>query len=58
MSYDPECMKLADYFLDESVVADRQHLIGSLAQHIQDAIEDWLRGFEADAARDEPEQAA
>jgi hypothetical protein len=28
-----------------------------LAQHIQDAVEDWLRGYEADLARDEAKEA-
>jgi hypothetical protein len=45
--YDPECLKLAEYFLvDEG--AERKHLADKLAQHIQDAIEDWLRDLEAD----------
>ena len=44
--YDPECEKLAEYWLTDVVdlgVTDGKHkLIQSLAQHIQNAIEDWV----------------
>ncbi len=41
MAYDPECEELAAYFLADSKdeLAKRE-----LAQHIQDAVEDWLSG--------------
>jgi hypothetical protein len=59
MAYDPECELLAVYFLEGF------HAPGGvprgpaqvLAQHIQDAVEDWLRGYEADLARDEAKDA-
>lgn len=41
MSYDPECLKLATHFLSERAT-ERIRL--ALAQHIQDSIEEWLRG--------------
>lgn len=53
MSYDPECEKLADYFLmsyGTEVLAGPKQI---LAQHIQSAVEDWMRGYEADMERDE-----
>lgn len=37
--HDPKCYELAVYFLSEHV---SQRLKDGLAQHIQDAIEDWL----------------
>jgi hypothetical protein len=49
--YDPECLKLAQHFLDEEHVGAREQDL--LAQHIQTAIEDWLQGLEDDRARDQ-----
>lgn len=48
MFFDPECLKLAEYFLDQGAVNEQY----ALAQHIQEAVEDWLRGYEEDLARD------
>lgn len=39
MAYDPECLMLAERFLPSDV---SERLAHELAQHIQDAIEDWL----------------
>jgi hypothetical protein len=40
MAYDPKCNELAEYFLlKSSSQADKE----GLSQHIQDAVEDWLR---------------
>jgi hypothetical protein len=49
--YDPECLKLAEYFLADEHVGEREQDL--LAQHIQTAIEDWLHGYEEDRARDQ-----
>jgi hypothetical protein len=67
MAYDPECELLAVYFLACSLITSAKgfHPPGGvprgpaqvLAQHIQDAVEDWLRGYEADLARDEAKEA-
>jgi hypothetical protein len=40
-SHDPKCRELAEHFLP-TTTTDR--LKAELAQHIQDAVEDWLRG--------------
>jgi hypothetical protein len=53
MSYDPECEKLADYFLAAYGTDVPTGPKQVLAQHIQDAVEIWLRGYEADLERDE-----
>ena len=37
--YDPECEKLAEYFLPSG---SRSELVGELSQVLQDTIEDWL----------------
>lgn len=41
--YDEKCGDLARYFLPEGTIAEG----AALAQHIQDAVEDWLSGREA-----------
>lgn len=41
MSYDPACEDLAKYFIGDLSVASPKH-VASLAQCIQDRIEDWL----------------
>ncbi len=52
--HDPKCYELAEYFLDDEtlrgahIVVDQRHMKSLLAQHIQDAIEDWLRGLADD----------
>lgn len=38
--YDPKCQDLADYFLPSGAT---ERLKNGLAQHIQDAVEDWLK---------------
>ena len=40
--HDPECDKLARYFLGDLGAEQNPRLVGELAQVIQDAIEDWL----------------
>jgi hypothetical protein len=46
MSYDPECEKLAELFVDESYTGKvRKKIVQTLAQSIQDHIEEWLEGF-------------
>lgn len=42
--FDPQCRDLAEYFLPK---AASERLKVELAQHIQDAIEDWIRGESA-----------
>jgi len=37
--FDPKCFELADYFLPSQAT---ERLKSELAQHIQDAVEDWL----------------
>lgn len=39
--FDPKCYELAESFLGEDVPAT-ERLKNELAQHIQDAAEDWL----------------
>lgn len=39
--YDPKCHELAEYFIPTTVKLPRR-MVTELAQHIQDAIEDWL----------------
>lgn len=39
-SYDPECKKLAEYFITDA--GNDPAGIPDLAQTIQDAVEDWL----------------
>lgn len=43
--FDGSCLDLAEYFLQDSVVPAGKvgEFAQLLAQHIQDAIEDWLR---------------
>ena len=43
MSYDSKCHDLAAWFLPEDLPSPQaERLLAELAQHIQDAIEDWL----------------
>lgn len=42
MAFDPKCYELAEYFLPSGLPSGR--LLDELAQHIQDAVEDWLNG--------------
>lgn len=45
-SYDSECFELAQYFLrDEPSLREG---CSDLAQHIQDAIEDWIEAMKQD----------
>jgi len=44
MSYDRKCRDLAIEFLDDHYDPIPETAIDELAQVIQDAIEDWLRG--------------
>lgn len=49
MAYDKKCYELAEHFTPDittGVLQDRQ----KLAQHIQDAIEEWLAGIANDPA--------
>lgn len=46
MSYDPKCEELARYFLPSDI---SERLIESLAQRIQDFIEDELADMEREA---------
>lgn len=41
MAFDPKCYELAEHFLPDDERLSR--LKNGLAQHIQDAVEDWLR---------------
>lgn len=41
--FDPECFKLAQYFIGELGSTHHPRLAAELAQVIQDAVEDWLR---------------
>lgn len=43
MSYDPECERLAVYFLSAGGEWFPPEQMRELSQHIQGAIEDWLR---------------
>ena len=46
-SYDPRCRDLAELFLDaepERSGIERSKEVDDLAQHIQDAIENWFAG--------------
>jgi len=40
--YDAECARLAEYFLDGTKADKDAESTEALAQHIQEAIEDWL----------------
>lgn len=51
MSYDPACYDLAAHFISDHPELER--LRDKLAQHIQDAIEEWIEG-EQDRLNDEP----
>lgn len=46
ISYDVQCLSLAQHFLDDEPCSDDRELYEkychSLAQHIQKAIEDWF----------------
>ena len=42
MAFDPKCYELAKYFLPSGLPSGRLH--DELAQHIQDAVEDWITG--------------
>lgn len=48
MAYDPQCELLAEYFLRkyDTGLFDRITITHDLAQHIQDAIEEWFHGHE------------
>lgn len=39
--YDPKCLELAEYFLPTSTKLPTR-MATELAQHIQDAIEEWI----------------
>ena len=39
MSFDPKCLEVAEHFLPESASVS---LKWTLAQHIQDAVENWI----------------
>jgi len=39
LNYDPECENLARYFLSDKA---RPETVQCLAQHIQNAVEDWI----------------
>jgi hypothetical protein len=43
--YDEECLRLAEHFAETT---SAKISVEALAQHIQDAIEDFLRGAEAE----------
>lgn len=43
--FDPKCYELAKYILPSDAV---EQLKNMLAQHIQDAVADWLRTTEAE----------
>jgi DNA-binding MarR family transcriptional regulator len=46
MSYDQKCEELADLFVDESYTGKgREKIVRTLAQSIQEHIEEWLEGF-------------
>ena len=47
--YDPACEDLARKFLPKASDAN----IGKLAQHVQDAVEDWMSAYE-----EEPDERA
>ena len=49
-TYDPQCLLLAEYFLANvvPVEGDQKRLADKLAQHIEDAIDDWVRQVRAD----------
>ncbi len=53
MAYDPECAKLATHFLAADAI-DRTRK--SLAQHIQDAVEEWFHEREWEQAEAERQQ--
>lgn len=52
MSYDVKCEELAQYFLidqdPKTFIKPTAENIASLAQHIQDTIEDWFLRLEQD----------
>ncbi len=41
MAYDPKCYELAEYFTPSDPKLERMR--SALAQHVQDAVEDFLR---------------
>jgi len=52
MSYDQRCFELAEYFLmDEPNVLKEG--VSDLAQHIQDAIEDWFEAQKENGEKSE-----
>jgi hypothetical protein len=54
MSFDPKSYELAEYFLADNLHRFSKAKVDALAQHIQEAVEDWLS---ADGAEPEPEPA-
>lgn len=45
--YDPKCLELAEYFLsDRKKTPLVLEMTPLLAQHIQDAVEDWMRAVD------------
>lgn len=41
--YDPECLKLAQYFFGDLASRENPRLVKQLAQEIQDCVENWLQ---------------
>jgi hypothetical protein len=52
-AYDPQCLLLAEYFLANvvPVEGDQTRLADKLAQHIEDAIDAWVRHVRAEEPR-------
>jgi hypothetical protein len=47
--YDERCYELAQYFLTDQPIHDKTEAnVASLAQHIQDTVEDWFLRMEQD----------
>ena len=44
MAYDPKCHELAEYFLCVNAELNDDAHIDELAETIQQAIEDWIKG--------------
>jgi hypothetical protein len=55
-AYDPQCLFLAEYFLATvvTVEGDQTRLADKLAQHIEDAIDEWVRQVRADEPGETP----
>lgn len=49
-AFDPKCLELAEYFLADSATLAQRN---ALAQHIQEAVEDWFPDEEE--REDEPD---